>query len=359
MSDERNLPNNDNENQQLGVENEYNSTVTNDEQSIALSQIVTDEINIDPHGITDQQINTLIVYPRNYFKEIIISLFLWIFIFFHRYINQFLHLLIFSKNYIITHLFGTYEKQYDIESHETQPGYSELPYPLYRDAEAEGRSAHPTDEPVTFSLATTIVEVIDAEFINADEHNIHVNLNDVPYIQPVLNNENGNFIPLDIQNAPIGHDIADEDTVSQDAIDNPTCNINPVRSVQSQDNISSDNSSDDECTSSCQSGFDSDDEDEISDDDLQTGAVLLVNDDIHTNVQDNSLSSGENLVHEQTITTGTSSNEVIETIENVTTITESSVYFDRIPVIDLPKILVPKVSGDIQSSDGIEEESII
>ncbi|CAF1305400.1 unnamed protein product [Adineta steineri] len=288
MPNERNLPinDNDNENQQLGVENEYNSTIINIEQFIPLSQVATDETTIVSHDMT---------------------------------------------NSMCVHL----------------------------NAEAEGRTAHPTDEPLIFSLATTIVEVIDAEVINADEHNIHVNLNDVPYIQPVLNNENGNFIPLDIQNAPIGHDIADEDTVSEDVIDNPTCNINPVRSVESEDNISSSDSSDDECTSSCQSGFDSDDEGETSDDDLHTGAVLIVNDDVHTNVQDNSLSNGENLVHEQATTTGTSCNEVIETRENITTPTEGGAYSDIIPVIDLPKIVIPKSSNDIHSSDGFEEGSII
>ncbi|CAF3759050.1 unnamed protein product [Adineta steineri] len=330
-----------------------------DEQLIRLSEEATDETTIDPYDMSDQQINTRIAYPRNYFKEIIISHFGWIFNFFHRCINQFLHLLIFSKNYIITHLFGPYDKQYDIESYETQPGYSELPYPLYRDAEAEGRTAHPANEPVIFSLTTMNVEITDAEYINVYEDNIHVNVNNIAYTEPVLNNGNDNLIPPNPQNGSIDRDINNEDIVSEDAIDNPTCNINPVRSVESEDNLSASDSSDNECTGSCESGFDSDDEGEISDGDLHTGAVLQVNDDVHTNVQDNSLSNGENLIHEQATTTGTSSNEVIETIENITTPTEGGAYSDIIPPIQSPKVMVPKSSNNIHSNDGLEEESAI
>ncbi|CAF1452114.1 unnamed protein product [Adineta steineri] len=366
MPNQHNLPinNNDNENQQLGVENEYNSTITNMGQLVRLPEEATDERTIDPHDMTAQQINTLIVYPRDYFKEIIISLFWWIFIFFHRYINQFLHLLIFSKNYIITDLFGTYDKQYDIESHETQPGYSELPYPydtlVYQDAESEGRTAHPTVEFITFSLTTMRVELTDAEYINAYGDDMRVNVYDVLDIEPVLNNENGNFILLDIQNNLIDHDIPDEYDVSENATDDLTCNMNPIRSVESQDNIPSSDSSDDDCTyHSCESSINSDDEGEISDDDPNTGADLLVNGDVHTNAQDNSLSNGTHLVHEQATTTGTSSNEVLEAAENVTTLTESDVYFDRTRVFHSPKTMVPKSSGNTHSSDEIEEESVI
>ncbi|CAF1082204.1 unnamed protein product [Adineta steineri] len=362
MPDQRNLTinNNNNENQQLGVENEYNSTVTNNEQLIPLPQLVADERTIDTHGITDEQINTRMVYPHNYFPEIIIFNYCWMLIFFHSYINQFLHLLTFVRTYTITHPLGAYDRQYDTEINETQLVFSESTC-LYdtlidRDEEAEGLTAHPTDELVIFSATTMIVELTDARYINAYGDDIRVD--DLPYILPVLNNENDNLIPPNTQNGPIDHDINNAYNVSEDAIDNLAWIMDPVRSVESQDNIPSSDTSADECTSSYESGFVGDDRVETSNDDLNTGADLLANEDVPTNVQDNSLSNGENLVHEQATTTETSSNEAREFRENVNAPIEGDADPDITSALHLPNIFVPKSSNDIPSGDESEEESV-
>ncbi|CAF1437875.1 unnamed protein product [Adineta steineri] len=291
------INNNDNENQQLGVENEYNSTVINDEQLIPLP---------------------------------------------------------------ITHPLGAYDRQYDTEINETQPVFSESTCPydtlVYRDAEGEGRTAHPTDEPVIFSSTTIIVELTDARYINAYGDDIRVD--DLPYILPVFNNENNNFNPPNTQNGFIDPDIDNGYNLSVDATDNLTWIMDPVRSVESQDNIPSSGTGADDCTSRYESGFDGDDKVEISNDDPNTGADLLVNGGVHTNVQDNSLSNGENLVHEQATTTGTSSNEAREFRENVNAPTEGDADPDITSALHLPNIFVPKSSNDIPSSDESEEESV-
>ncbi|CAF1158702.1 unnamed protein product [Rotaria sordida] len=159
-----------------------------------------------------------------------------------------------------------------------------------RNAQIEGRTAHPTDE--TFKFSTTVIDADDEplaiENTLSHDEGVLIGLNNNRHTYSIINNENGDanedaslYTAMNdniiTQNLQIGENaqVLNSNGVPELVLDDPTYNINPLNSVEPNDHIQSSNSTEKEQILSSGSSFDDDNE------------YVLINNDEYDLARDN------------------------------------------------------------------------
>ncbi|CAF4992910.1 unnamed protein product [Rotaria sp. Silwood1] len=238
---------------------------------------------------------------------------------------------------------------------------------LDRDAQLEGRIDHPTYEDITFSPTVTVVDDDDDDnddvLLGIPDTQLHdprvlTNLNNNRPTYFVIDHENGTLyvhenedvIP---QNQNIGENVLqlNRDDISEIALDDTHYNINSLNSIQPQDDIHLNDSSEDEdaiIDSESDDEYDSSDENEQRDEILESNQN--VSGDVHTNDDINQTNSAD----EERTRTGTivSLNEVVEarnssSVEDTNGAIEGAI--SQVPVLNEQRIA--PVDSSSESND--------
>ncbi|CAF4905724.1 unnamed protein product [Rotaria sp. Silwood1] len=300
--------------------------------SDALGESATDETSNNLQQMEDQEINRVIIY-----HEATISLGDWLILmcfclFFYQYYDLLLfifiiHEIINNRNRSTVHMHQSELRSFNLPIH----GY----YRTDRDAQAEGRVDCPSDETLTFSRAVIVVnnEQLSTEDTQPHDAGVLIGLNNNRPTYFMIDNENGHInenatsyttMNDDIiaQNLQIGENaqVLNNNDAPETALDNLTCNINPLNSIESQDDMQSSDSSDEEDRIlGSESGFDSDDEYDSSDDNEERNQTLENNENLINHVENDNQLDHTNPDNEQRSRTDTllSHNEPMEMQENV------------------------------------------
>ncbi|CAF3121423.1 unnamed protein product [Rotaria sp. Silwood2] len=353
MSKQHNISNlNDNDHDDpysSSDENEIHSIASNRRDSTALGESPADETSQNLQQITsivhsmnsflfqliidilDEQINRLIIYHESTISIEDWFILMWFCLFFY----QCSELLLLIRNICILTIYRR--------------------FPWDRDAQAEDRTAHPTDEILALSTTMMIINDEPLAIVDMQRHDSGV-LADVNYTRPtcyIINDKNSyvnedatlytdsinNIIVPIVQNSVnIQITNSNENDTSETVVDDPTYNINPLDSAESQDDTQLNDSSDeavdnieinlinffclDHITSS-DSGFDN--EDHSADDNEQRGQTLPHDENLNNHVENNNSLDQTNPVNEQQATTNIvlSPNEPME-IHNISSPMEGS-----------------------------------
>ncbi|CAF0943989.1 unnamed protein product [Rotaria sp. Silwood1] len=300
--------------------------------SDALGESATDETSNNLQQMEDQEINRVIIY-----HEATISLGDWLILMcFCLFFYQYYDLLLFI---FIIHEIINNRNRYTVHMHQSELRSFNLPihgyYRTDRDAQAEGRVDCPSDETLTFSRAVIVVnnEQLSIEDTQPHDAGVLIGLNNNRPTYFMIDNENGHvnenatlYTTMNddtiAQNLQIGENaqVLNNNDAPEIALDNLTCNINPLNSIESQDDMQSSDSSDEEDRIlGSESGFDSDDEYDSSDDNEERNQILENNENLDNRVENDNRLDHTNPDNEQRSRTDTllSHNEPMEMQENV------------------------------------------
>ncbi|CAF3906070.1 unnamed protein product [Rotaria sordida] len=288
-------------------ENEEYSTASNNRYSISCEESFTDETSNNLLQMTEQQINQRVIYnetPILLLEDWFILM--WFRLFLYSYCDFLLFVLIIYE--IIT-----YRNRSTVLTHESELEFSnllndrEILLDLFleyffvyfvitvyvqsnRNAQIEGRTAHPTDE--TFKFSTTVIDADDEplaiENTLSHDKGVLIGLNNNRHTYLIINNENGDANEdaslytatndnIITQNLQIGENaqVLNSNGVPELVLDDPTYNINPLNSVEPNDHIQSSNRNEKEQILSSGSSFDDDNE------------YVLINNDEYDLARDN------------------------------------------------------------------------
>ncbi|CAF1231948.1 unnamed protein product [Rotaria sordida] len=341
MSNQRNTSNfnanDDSDSHSSSDENEEHSRTSNNHHStpvnIGHAELASNEASHDLEPMTNEQIDGLIICPVHHNEIPILLLEDWlILMWFCLFYYQFYDLLFFV---LIIYEMMNYRNRSTLQVSQSQLGPFNLPIDHYfrvdRDAQAENRAGHPVDETFTFS---TTVMTADDEPLGIQDTQPHgtevlAGLNNARPTYFIINDENGDVNEdatsytmtngnIIAQNLQIGVNIQvmnnNENEPPQTVVDDSTCNINPLDSVESQDDIQSSDSSDEEDPIlGSESGFDGDDEYDSSDDNEERDQIIENAENLNNHQLDQT-----NLDNEQRTRTDTIllHNEAMEMREN-------------------------------------------
>ncbi|CAM4780605.1 unnamed protein product [Rotaria magnacalcarata] len=241
----------------LSDDHELQSPTSNDNDSTSIAESASDELPTDGQQMTNQEINSLILFSSYLtIDEIIKSIqygFMMILFWFIIYQYYELLLLIYTIYKLMNH-----QTRYDEQINRIQLHYANIHIShllnLDRDAQAEGRTANPVDE-VVLSMFSTVVTSVDIEPTGIEDTQPHdagvlvgINNNRPTYYIP--NNEtahvNEEATPLNNGDNSISDPLPEigantqvqhNGDVPETATDDSTCNINPQRSIESHDGV--------------------------------------------------------------------------------------------------------------------------
>ncbi|CAF1326664.1 unnamed protein product [Adineta ricciae] len=182
-----------------GSDSEQNLPVPYVEPAIELSQMAVDEPSDNSQGIANEIINSNILLDETRHLEQRTTTSLWtLYALFHIVFRQLSHLLLFALTRVPVYMILFVTRQ-------MPPAMN-----FDRDAQAENRVAHPTDDDWQFSATIS---------------------------QPANegNNENNANVLIPVQDGTNHLGTTNEYSVPEPADDNSTCNINPINAVQSHD----------------------------------------------------------------------------------------------------------------------------
>ncbi|UJR09256.1 hypothetical protein I4U23_013502 [Adineta vaga] len=352
------------------MSSEYDNSqdYTTDESSSSeneLAQMVVDELSDDSQRITNELVNRIILYePDHHLEEITTTtaaVFWFMYILFCFGIGQFYCLFLFVPIFIIIHQLLSWNHRSDQIFPVDQTNKSKIEFShimdANRDAQIESRLAHPTDESLPYSSSVEIVTVgpLNVQNMGTDPEDIHNDAPNILLMNAAGNNENGNNVLLTTRTELDNPMVDAEYHAAEAAVDNPNCNINPISSVQSQDDINSSESSDENSIISSESGFDGDDEGGSSDDQEQTaGETSILTNNPPTNVRKDACSTQTDHGSEQ-LRVPASPNDVREIMGNVTNPLEGNEEMVR--ETNQPLMMpIPKPPTDVSSTDSVGEE---
>ncbi|CAF1295179.1 unnamed protein product [Rotaria sp. Silwood1] len=312
--------------------------------SNARAEFATDNTSHYLQQITNQEINKLIVYQVNH-HETIISII-------HSFIYMSLYLFIYLCRNILSFLLIIYEiitnkNRYNVSMHQSELEFVNLSNGLYvqsnRDAQAEGRTAYSSDQ--TIILSPTVI-ITNDEQLSIEDRQAHdagvlrgINNNRPTYVITYNQNThvnqdltlytttNDNIFARNVQTGENIQFLNNND-ISEPVVDDPTYNVNLLNSVEPQDDIESNDRSDDEqdLIISSESGFDGGDKYDSIDDNESRDRILQTAENLNNNVQNNHQLDQTIFDNEQRTRTDTllSHHEPIEMQENVSVLIEDA-----------------------------------